>query len=333
MTVPSPLFDELLKLDHPDEGQEIQIGHRSYAYHDSILRSKSMYSDDQTQTFSTYGYHWARVDHDSASETFQKQWVEEVFPGYQVFLRDWLVPGTFVLDAGCGAGHSAIAFFGDTLDSLKYIGVDGSRAIEQARDNFRSRKLEGEFLQEDLTQLPFPDGSFGMVFAPGVLHHTDNISTSVKTLARLLVSGGKFLSWVYKKQPPIREFCDRHVRQYLAPMNDDEAYSALVSLTKFGDSLGKEKIDINIPEDIPYLGIKAGTIDLQRFFYYFIFKTFYNETLGFERAVRQNFDWYRPSNAHTFSEKEAASIFQDAGLVVESKLTSMSGISIIATKP
>ena len=75
-------------------------------------------------------------------------------------------------------------------------------------------------------------------------------------------------------------------------------------MTKFGKALSDLHIEFEIPEDIPMLEMKAGKYDLQRFFYYHIFKCFWNDRFTFDENNLINFDWYHPAYAwrHTPDE-------------------------------
>ena len=157
--------------------------------------------------------------------------------------------------------------------------MDISNAVEVGRTRFREAGYPADFLQADLLDMPVPDGSVDMIFSEGVLHHTDSTEKAIKALAAKLKRGGRFLFYVYAKKAVIREFTDDFIRGELSSLSDAEAWKALEPLTKLGIELGRLQVDIDVPEDIPYLGIKAGKLDIQRFFYWNICKAFTGKTL------------------------------------------------------
>ena len=130
------------------------------------------------------------------------------------------------------------------------------------------------------------------------MHHTDSTRDALLRLARLLRSGGHFMFYVYNRKSPIREFTDDFIRDRLQTMSPEEAWQALLPLTKLGASLGELGLEINVPEDISLLGIPAGPIDLQRLFYWHIFKAYYRPDWSLEEMNHVNFDWYAPKNSH-----------------------------------
>jgi len=147
--------------------------------------------------------------------------------------------------------------------------VDISEAVEVAEKRFQESGLKGDFLKVSLTDLPVPDNSVDIIFSEGVLHHTDSTEKTLIYLSSKLKKGVRFLFYVYVKKAPVREFKDDLVRNAISRMSNEEAWEALMPLTKLGKYLAELNVELNIPEDIPYLGIRKGKIDLQRFFYWY----------------------------------------------------------------
>jgi arsenite methyltransferase len=237
-----------------------------------------------------------------------------------------------VLDAGCGAGLSAVELFGPILDRIDYRGVDISDAYKVAERRFAERGFPGAFEQGDITNLRFPDATFDIAFSEGVLHHTDSTERALKAVARKLRPGGRFLFYVYRRKGPIREFTDDFIREKLQPMSPAEAWQALYPLTRLGELLGDLHIEIDIPEAIDLLEIPAGKIDLQRFVYWHVFKAFHDPTLSLDELNHMNFDWYAPKNAHRQSLEEVRRWCAEAGLRPEREVEEPAGITVIAVK-
>jgi arsenite methyltransferase len=176
-------------------------------------------------------------------------------------------------------------------------------------------------------------GQFDIIFSEGVLHHTDSVEQSIKALSQRLNKGGKFLFYVYVKKAPIREYTDDLIRDFLAPLGNEEAWQALEALTKLGKTLGELNIEIDVEEDIPYLGIEKGRYNLQRLFYYKICKAYYRPDYNIDEMNHINFDWFRPQNCYRHSPEEVQVFCSKAGLVMERLHVSESGITVIAVKP
>lgn len=294
------------------------------------------YSEAQEQTRDTFGFKWAKRDtyESEAMKKTTKRWLFERYcDGDPERLSNWLSGGRkIILDAGCGSGFSALLFFGEYLRSHDYLGVDISNAIEVARARFHELGYPGDFLQASLTDLPIADETLDVVFSEGVLHHTDDTGESIRYLSTKLKAGGRFMFYVYAKKADIREFTDDHVRERLAPMSDEEAWKALKPLTKLGQALGELNVEIEVPEDIPLLGIKEGRMDLQRFFYWNICKTYYRPEYGLEEMNHINFDWFRPLNCHRHTLEEVTGFCGRAGLEIEHLNVQESGITVVARK-
>lgn len=300
------------------------------------VSGRADYSDNQDQTKSAFGFKWSRRDtYESAPvQESTRQWLFERYCGGDPdLLAKWLSGGRkIIVDAGCGAGFSAILMFGDYLRDHDYLGIDISAAVDVAQERFAERGYPGDFLKVSLLDAPIPEASVDMIFSEGVLHHTDSTESALKHLATKLKPGGRFLFYVYAKKAVVREFTDDYVRAQLAPLSDQEAWTSLEPLTKLGVTLGKLGVEIDVPEDIPFLGIKAGKVDIQRFFYWNLCKLYYRPDWSFDEMNHVNFDWFRPLNCHRQTPGEVSQWCIEAGLAVERMDVQEAGITVVARK-
>ncbi len=324
-----------LNADKLREGESIEISSAGYTRRGGMLRQKSICSNNQGQTKDTFGFKWQkRETYESLSVLDgHRAWLfEKYLSGKPEILEKWLPEGGRVLDAGCGSGFSSLLFFDEFFQKIHYLGVDISEAVDVAAERFKEKEKSAEFLQADILHLPFSTPVFDLIFSEGVLHHTDSTETAVKYLSRLLVPGGRFLFYVYRKKGPIREFSDDYIRNCLRDLDDSQTWEALLPLTKLGKALGDLQVKVNIPEDIPYLGIQAGAYDLQRLIYWHIFKAFYRPDWTLEEMNHVNFDWYRPLNCHRQSPEEVQQWCRSASLRIEHLDIQESGITVVAVK-
>jgi SAM-dependent methyltransferase len=259
--------------------------------------------------------------------------VEKYFDGDLSAPETFLGPDRLrILDAGCGAGVSALLLFGDALAQHEYIGVDISESVAEARKNFADRGLPATFVQANLGSLPEELGTFDVIFSEGVLHHTDSVRDSLLFLASRLNPGGRIAFYVYARKAPIREFTDDMVRNAISGLSDEEAWDALMPLTELGKALGDLGITIEVPADIPILSIERGTYDLQRLFFYKICKAYYQTDYTLDEMNHINFDWFRPRNCHRHSVEEVIGFCQQADLGISRLHAGESGITVIARK-
>ena len=75
-----------------------------------------------------------------------------------------------ILDFGCGTG-STETYLKELFPNAVICGVDASaESIRAARE----KNLEGvSFVHSDTLELPFPDGSFELIYSNGTYHHID----------------------------------------------------------------------------------------------------------------------------------------------------------------
>lgn len=326
---------ESLRADKLSEGETISLKQQSYLMKNGVLRAQDIYSPEQKQTEETFGFKWKkRSTYESAD--FEKnvlKWLlERYVENRPEDLNNWIPQGARVLDAGCGGGMSASLLFKDVLKEIHYLGVDISEAAEVAKQRFAERGLKGEFLQANLLNLPFSEPTFDVIFSEGVLHHTDSTERALKYLAGLLRQNGYFMFYVYRKKGPLREYADDVIREYIRPMSDEMAWQALEPLTKLGKVLGDANVEIDVPEDIPFLGIPKGKIDLQRFIYWYFCKAYYKPEYSIDEMNHINFDWYRPSNCQRHTEEELVQWCNEAGMDICRMKVEEAGITVIARK-
>ena len=104
---------------------------------------------------------------DHFSETRHKPW-----PQVMDFLSQKLLPGSFLVDVGCGNGKY-LGHFKAKNNAVFELGIDYSRnLLECAKQN---KQIQG--LRSDMLTIPLKDGVADVVINIAVIHH---LSTKVK---------------------------------------------------------------------------------------------------------------------------------------------------------
>jgi arsenite methyltransferase len=327
---------DLLGVERLEEGVRHEVRGQDVVVFEGIPRVGQHVSADQAATREMFGFKWTQEDTFTRPEALElmRGWLESRY-GRVADAPWWDEYGErpLVLDAGCGAGVSGREVFGPLGDRIRYLGVDLTPAVEVARRRFaEGSDVDAAFLQADLTNLPLEPGSVDVIFSEGVLHHTDSTEGALKAVAPLLRPGGRILFYVYRRKSLIREYTDDAIREQLQTMSPEDAWAALEPLTKLGIALGELGVELEIPEDVDVLGLKAGRVDLQRFFYYDIAKAYYDPEMTFGEMHHINFDWYAPKNASRQTEEEVRQWCEEAGLEIEREHIHQSGITITARK-
>jgi 2-polyprenyl-6-hydroxyphenyl methylase/3-demethylubiquinone-9 3-methyltransferase len=102
-----------------------------------------------------------------------------------------------ILDIGCGAGLLANKL---ALAGHEVVGVDlsaPSLAVARAKDKTKSV----EYLQADVTQMPFPEGSLEVICAMDFLEHIEDFGRVIEEVGRLLRPGGLFFFHTFNRTP------------------------------------------------------------------------------------------------------------------------------------
>ncbi|MCP5046945.1 MAG: class I SAM-dependent methyltransferase, partial [bacterium] len=244
-----------------------------------------MNDHSQEQTKDAFAFKWGRRDsyEGEAVKTKNYKWLVERYfgkeEGRHTFLRE--ADNKRLLDAGCGSGFTASLLFNKSLNKMRYLGVDISEAVDDGRQRFKELGLDGQFIQDDIATMKLGE-EFDIIYSDGVLHHTSRPFETFKNLVSHLAEGGVVMFYVYREKAPVREFTDDLIRERIKHLTNEAAWEQLIPLTKLGKTLGDLNLSIDIDEDIDLLDIPKGKHNLQRLFYYYFFKAYYDENFSLE---------------------------------------------------
>ncbi len=120
----------------------------------------------------------------------------ELEPYLAEFARFPDARGRTVLEIGVGMGadHLRWARHGPR----RLAGIDLTpRAIDHTRDRLMLSGYAPHLAVGDCESLPFPDGTFDLVFSWGVIHHTPDTPAAVREIHRVLEPGGVARVMIY----------------------------------------------------------------------------------------------------------------------------------------
>lgn len=105
--------------------------------------------------------------------------------------------GLDVLEGGCGIATDGLQF---ARAGARYTGADFSAtALSLAQHRFELEGAEGRFVRASLTELPFDDDSFDIVYSNGVVHHLPETAQVIREFHRVLRPGGRAAVMVYHR--------------------------------------------------------------------------------------------------------------------------------------
>lgn len=117
--------------------------------------------------------------------------------------------GARFLDVGCGTGNRSMPV-AKHFDVREYVGFDQSEASLAVAERVAREDGVDRFTptRGDLFALPFPDASFDVAVAWGVLHHTGDPLRGFRELVRVCRPGGyvalflynRFAHWLHNRQ-------------------------------------------------------------------------------------------------------------------------------------
>lgn len=132
-------------------------------------------------------------------------------------LDEQLPTGAVVLEAGCGTGQLG-NFLGMSWRRRVFSGdvsLNSLRLANRFRDRFRI--VNTAFLQMNLFQPPFRDGSLDVVIANAGLYHTDDARSGFEVLVRKIKPGGLILVGLYNRLGRLPVLWRRRVFERFGP--------------------------------------------------------------------------------------------------------------------
>ena len=280
------------------------------------IESEDSGNENQNQTNDAFSEKWQSVrqtenDSEDNWKVMQFEWYLKLY-GYdsEGDLKEALQSREIILDAGCGLGYKA-AWFADLSPSSVVVCMDFSDAIFEAVKRYGNYE-NMIFVKGDIAKTGFADQAFDMISCDQVLHHTESPLETLREFDRITKETGLLNTYVYAKKALPRELLDDHFREAAKDFSHQEIWDLSEQLTELGKTLSDLNVTIEVP-DIPALGIKGGSQDLQRFIYWNFIKCFWNADFGWDASVMANFDWYSPSNAFRYNLQDFLKMCEDAG--------------------
>jgi SAM-dependent methyltransferase len=262
-------------------------------------------AENQAQTEKIFSDKWTEAEQYENIEKlyeFQFDWFLKLYGfGSEEELQKYLSDKKVIIDTGCGLGYKA-ALFARLSPSSTVIGIDISDAVDLAAKNF-AHLPNLYFLKGDIANTGLKSGSVDFTVCDQVIMHTEIPEKTFAHLTDVTSRNGEFACYVYSKKALPRELLDDYFRKATHKISNEEMWEFSEQLTVLGKRLSDLNVSFESP-DIPLLGIKGGTYDIQRFIYWNFIKCFWREEWGFDLSKSTNYDWYAPSNAKRFSREE-----------------------------
>lgn len=243
--------------------------------------------------------------------------------------RRYLADKKRILDAGCGNGRVTALLRKYSKPETAIVGIDlvSHEIAEKNLKNESNVFFYRKNILDDLSDL----GQFDYIYCQEVLHHTENPKKAFENLCLLLSPKGEISIYVYKKKAPVREFVDDFIREKISHLPYDDAVRVCRQITELGKTLSDCKLKVEVP-DLDVLEIAKGEYDIQRFFYHFFMKCFWNPEMSFEDNAVINYDWYHPQLCSRHTVEEVRQWLWDSGLIIKHEHVDFYGITMSGKK-
>lgn len=271
---------------------------------------------DTDQSASFRWEHSSRLESD---EGFIQHQLEDFLKRYGFntldHLKDYFKDVKTIAEIGAGEGRAvdwylqysnAHVFALELSDSVYYL-------EEKYRDTDRVTVIKADALFH-----PFAVGSIDLLSCEQSIHHTDNPREIFTSLCQSFSNNGKALLSVYAKKSPVREKFDTIIRDAIAQLNPEKKFEIAKQITSIAEILSNMDVEVRVPASYLEFGALAGEkMSLQRFFYYSVFKCFWNKDFSFEKSTEFNHDWYSYPICNKTSLEEATSWYIQNQLKIE----------------
>jgi len=205
-----------------------------------------------------------------------------------------LIKDKKIMDVGIGSGRISNNLL--KYEPSKLVAVEPSEAINIAKDNIKSDKVE--YLNIKGQDINF-ENEFDYVFALCVLHHIPEYRDVLERIEKSLKQNGKFVAWVYSKEGmELYIFILKSLRRITSIMPDFilRLFSQFLALLTY-----------------PYGFLcKFFPLPLRKYFV-----TMFNK-FSFKHKSYVIFDQFNPSFYKYFSKQELTEVLEEKGFKVES---------------
>lgn len=135
--------------------------------------------------------------HADAGQLHRLQQFDRVLEPMHREMVAWLdiAPESRVLDAGCGGGGVTRLLAEALGDGGRVTAVDIEPQLLEATRHLLAEtpfSSRAQVEQASIDNLPFPDGSFDLVWCSRVIHHMPDMVAAVREIRRVLKLGGRF---------------------------------------------------------------------------------------------------------------------------------------------
>jgi len=309
------------------------MGHHRFPIRKGIPRFADTVQQDHSQVKDSFSSKWnARPDLGlTMGVEFTMNFLFERYTWYTRETYDRFIEGRkLILDVGSGLGRILQCHLSKTRGEV--ISFEISESVDVVFNNHKDMK-NVHVVQADIFNLPFPRTTrFDYIIANAVLHHTRSTQVAFSKISSLLAKDGIMDTYIYRKKGPIRELVDTYLIEHTSAISENECWEFCRAITDLGKELSKYKEPLVIGKDIPVLGIKAGSYNLQRFFFYEIMKCFWNNDIDYDFSLMTNYDWYRPKYSHRHTSDEFIDWCRDLDLSVKEMNVIPAGLAFQVTR-
>lgn len=272
-----------------------------------------------------------RLEYDKA---FQRHELSDFLKRYdfkdQIQFKELLKNKKVIAEIGAGEGR--LVDFLLHFSNAHIFALELSDSAYYLREKYANNNRV-TVLKCDAEKHPFKPSSVNLISCDQCIHHSKRPGAIFDSLSNALANNGSCLLSVYAKKSNVREKMDAIIRDQISALDNNEKLVIAEKITEISRMLSDIDLNIQVPKEFTEFGNLAGQdMPLQRFFYYAIFKCFWNENFTFEKCKEFNFDWYSYPICYKSSPEEAVQWFTRNNINIEHVDFNFSNINLRGTK-
>ena len=197
-----------------------------------------------------------------------------------------------IAEIGAGEGRLVDWFLQHSHKDTLIYAVEISDSVYYLKEKYRNEPRV-TVIKADALNHPFIESSIDFLSCEQSIHHAPDPSAVFDSLCKALNKNSKVIISVFAKKSPVREKFDTIIRDTISKLSNEKKYEISEKFTDIGKILSEIDVKLKVPAAAFEFGNLAGReMTIQRFFYYAIFKCFYNKDFTYEKSVEFTYDWY-----------------------------------------
>ncbi|MCX8080329.1 MAG: class I SAM-dependent methyltransferase [Bacteroidia bacterium] len=244
--------------------------------------------------------------------------------------EEFLSPFETILEIGAGEGKCVDWYLNHSRAHI--FALEISNSVYYLNEKYKNEPRV-TVIKADAAIHPFKNNTLDFISIEQAISNAPDAHGIFNSLCRALKPGGKIILCLFNRKSFIRQKMDKIIRDNISKLPPERILDISYKFSEIGKILHDCNVEVEIPENFIEFGTLAGKkISLQRFFYYAVFKCFYNPSFTMDKNAEYNLDWYSYPHCNTYVLDEVCNWFFENDMQIEHINSNEANFSIRAIK-